>query len=60
MDWENLRRLYLLKMTYAMQKLVRRNRSVLLSDEVKQRCKIDEERLFSATTLKAFDEAYTR
>ncbi|CAG0919286.1 unnamed protein product [Notodromas monacha] len=60
LQWENLRRIYVFIMTLGMKKLIWRHKSILLSSEVKERFAIDEAAISASTSLKDFDEAYTR
>ncbi|XP_046403066.1 abhydrolase domain-containing protein 2 [Ischnura elegans] len=60
LNWQNFRRCYLYVMTENMKSIILRHRHVLLSDETKQRCGLNENDIIAAATLPELDEAYTR
>jgi abhydrolase domain-containing protein 2 len=60
LNWQNFRRFYLYIMTENMKNIILRHRSMLLSEEVKNRYKLNEHEIISAATLPELDEAYTR
>lgn len=47
-------------MTESMKNLILKHKSILLAEEVKQRCNLNERDIISAATLPELDEAYTR
>lgn len=47
-------------MTENVKNIIMKHRQVLLSDDVKQRCQLNEREIFAAATLPELDEAYTR
>lgn len=60
LNWQNFRRFYLYIMTENMKNIILRHRTVLLSDENKNRHKLNEHEIISAATLPELDDAYTR
>ncbi|XP_063229980.1 abhydrolase domain-containing protein 2 [Bacillus rossius redtenbacheri] len=60
LNWQNFRRFYLYVMTESMKTIILRHRHVLLSDEVKRRCHLNERDIVAAATLPELDDAYTR
>lgn len=60
LNWQNFRRFYLYIMTESVKNIILKHKQVLLSDEVKQRCMLNERDIVSAATLPELDEAYTR
>lgn len=60
LNWQNFRRFYLYVMTENVKNIIMKHRQVLLSDDVKQRCHLNERDIFAAATLPELDEAYTR
>ena len=60
LNWQNFRRFYLYVMTESVKNIIMKHRHILLSDEVKQRCKLNERDIVAAATLPELDEAYTR
>ncbi|XP_014211316.1 abhydrolase domain-containing protein 2 [Copidosoma floridanum] len=60
LNWTNFRRLYLYFMTESVKNIILRHKSVLLSEDVKQRFNLNEKDIVSAATLPELDEAYTR
>lgn len=60
LNWQNFRRFYLYVMTETMRNLILRHKTVLLSEDVKQKCNLNEHDIISAATLPELDEAYTR
>ena len=47
-------------MTESMKNLILKHKNMLLSEDVKQRCNLNERDIISAATLPELDEAYTR
>jgi len=60
LNWQNFRRFYLYVMTESMKNLILKHKNMLLSEDVKQRCNLNERDIISAATLPELDEAYTR
>lgn len=60
LQWQNFRRFYLYAITEAMKAIVLRNRSILLSEEAKNKFNLKEKDVVSAATLPELDDAYTR
>ncbi|GAB0097292.1 Abhydrolase domain-containing protein 2 [Sergentomyia squamirostris] len=60
LNWQNFRRFYLYVMTENVKQIIMKHRQTLLSDDVKQRCKLNERDIAAAATLPELDEAYTR
>ncbi|XP_058798441.1 abhydrolase domain-containing protein 2 [Phymastichus coffea] len=60
LNWTNFRRFYLYVMTESVKNIILRHKSVLLSEDVKQRYNLNEKDIVSAATLPELDEAYTR
>ncbi|XP_059618666.1 abhydrolase domain-containing protein 2 [Phlebotomus argentipes] len=60
LNWQNFRRFYLYVMTENVKQIIMKHRQMLLSDDVKQRCKLNERDIVAAATLPELDEAYTR
>ncbi|XP_022911835.2 abhydrolase domain-containing protein 2 [Onthophagus taurus] len=60
LNWQNFRRFYLYIMTENMKTIILRHRTVLLSDEMKSRFKLNEHEIISAATLPELDDAYTK
>uniref|UniRef100_A0A915AG45 AB hydrolase-1 domain-containing protein n=2 Tax=Parascaris TaxID=6254 RepID=A0A915AG45_PARUN len=58
-DWENGRRAYSYIITENMKRLLRRNYDMAVAPHVKSKI-IDEQRLWSATSIVALDESYNR
>ena len=59
MEWKNMARFYLFYMTENMRTVIRKNKDVLLSEDVKKRYGIDEREIMSAPTLPFLDDVYT-
>ena len=47
-------------MTESVKNIIIKHKNILLSEEVKQRCNLNEWDIVSAATLPELDEAYTR
>lgn len=47
-------------MTENVKNIIMKHRHILLADDVKQRCSLNERDIFAAATLPELDEAYTR
>ncbi|XP_055386134.1 abhydrolase domain-containing protein 2 [Condylostylus longicornis] len=60
LNWQNFRRFYLYVMTENMKNIIMRHRHVLLTEEVKTNCNLNEREIIAAATLPELDEAYTR
>lgn len=60
LNWQNFRRFYLYVMTESMKNLILKHKHILLSEDVKKRCNLNERDIISAATLPELDEAYTR
>ena len=60
LNWQNFRRFYLYIMTESVKNIIIKHKNILLSEEVKQRCNLNEWDIVSAATLPELDEAYTR
>ncbi|XP_043507361.1 abhydrolase domain-containing protein 2 isoform X1 [Frieseomelitta varia] len=60
LNWQNFRRFYLYIMTESVKNIIIKHKNILLSEEVKQRCNLNEWDIISAATLPELDEAYTR
>lgn len=60
LNWQNFRRFYLYIMTESVKNIIIKHKTILLSEEVKQRCNLNEWDIVSAATLPELDEAYTR
>lgn len=60
LNWQNFRRFYLYIMTENVKAIIMRHRAVLLHDDVKTRCRLNERDIAAAATLPELDEAYTR
>ena len=60
LEWRNFSRLYLFSMTENMRSVILKHKEALFTDEVKQKCNIDERKVLSAATLPELDEVYTR
>ncbi|KAI4467949.1 abhydrolase domain-containing protein [Holotrichia oblita] len=60
LNWQNFRRFYLYIMTENMKNIILRHRTVLLSDENKNKLKLNEHEIISAATLPELDDAYTK
>ncbi|XP_018900149.1 abhydrolase domain-containing protein 2 [Bemisia tabaci] len=60
LHWQNFRRFYLYAMTEAIKGVVMKHRRILLADDVKQKCSLNEREIISAATLPELDDAYTR
>lgn len=60
LNWQNFRRFYLYIMTESVKSIIMKHRHVLLSDDMKQRCQLNERDIAAAATLPELDEAYTR
>ncbi|GLH13285.1 Abhydrolase domain-containing protein 2 [Gryllus bimaculatus] len=60
LNWQNFRRFYLYVMTESMKTIILRHRHALLSEEAKERFKLNEHEIIAAATLPELDEAYTR
>ncbi|KAF5301125.1 hypothetical protein FQR65_LT08955 [Abscondita terminalis] len=60
LNWQNFRRFYLYIMTENMKNIILKHRHVLLTDEVKNRHKLNEREIIAAATLPELDDAYTR
>ena len=59
--WENLRRAYGFCMTQNMKSLLKANEGILLGPEAEKKYgPFEKEKIFSATTLMQFDDAYSR
>ncbi|VDN41955.1 unnamed protein product [Gongylonema pulchrum] len=58
-DWENGRRAYNYLITENMKRLLRRNYDMAVAPHVRTGL-VDEQRLWAATSMVAFDESYTR
>lgn len=60
LNWQNFRRFYLYVMTENVKAIIMKHRHVLLSEDMKQRCQLNERDIVAAATLPELDEAYTR
>lgn len=60
LNWQNFRRFYLYIMTENVKNIILRHRSTLLSEEIKNRFKLNEHEIVAAATLPELDDAYTR
>lgn len=60
LNWQNFRRFYLYIMTENMKNIILKHRHVLLTEEVKNRHKLNEREIIAAATLPELDDAYTR
>lgn len=60
LNWQNFRRFYLYVMTENVKAIIMRHRHVLLHEDVKRRCQLDERAIATSATLPELDEAYTR
>lgn len=60
LNWQNFRRFYLYIMTESVKNIILKHKNILLSEEIKQRCNLNEWDIISAATLPELDEAYTR
>ncbi|KAK9700743.1 alpha/beta hydrolase fold [Popillia japonica] len=60
LNWQNFRRFYLYIMTENMKNIILRHRTVLLSDENKNKLQLNEHEIISAATLPELDDAYTK
>ncbi|XP_076169148.1 abhydrolase domain-containing protein 2 isoform X2 [Ptiloglossa arizonensis] len=60
LNWQNFRRFYLYIMSESVKNLILQHKSILLSEEIKQRHNLNERDIISAATLPELDEAYTR
>ncbi|XP_024935699.1 abhydrolase domain-containing protein 2 isoform X2 [Cephus cinctus] len=60
LNWQNFRRFYLYVMTESVKNIILKQKSVLLSEDVKQRYSLNERDIISAATLPELDDAYTR
>ncbi|XP_066599278.1 abhydrolase domain-containing protein 2 [Prorops nasuta] len=60
LNWQNFRRFYLYVMTESVKNIILKHKNILLSDEIKQKCELNEKDIISAATLPELDEAYTR
>jgi abhydrolase domain-containing protein 2 len=60
LNWQNFRRFYLYVMTESMKSIILKHRHVLLHDDVKRRCNLNEREIIAAATLPELDDAYTR
>jgi len=47
-------------MTESMKSIILKHRHVLLHDDVKRRCNLNEREIIAAATLPELDDAYTR
>lgn len=60
LNWQNFRRFYLYVMTESMKSIILRHHHVLLHEDVKQHCNLNEREIIAAATLPELDDAYTR
>lgn len=60
LEWNNIRRLYVYFMTSYQKYLLRQHYKTLFTDDIISKYNLDEEKIFSATSLAELDEAYTR
>ncbi|XP_076240288.1 abhydrolase domain-containing protein 2 isoform X3 [Calliopsis andreniformis] len=60
LNWQNFRRFYLYIMSESVKNIILKHKSILLSEDVKQRYNLNERDIISAATLPELDEAYTR
>jgi len=60
LKWQNFHRFYLYVLTENVKNIILKHRHILLSEDVKTRCKLNEREIVAAATLPELDEAYTR
>ncbi|XP_063701745.1 abhydrolase domain-containing protein 2 [Culicoides brevitarsis] len=60
LKWQNFHRFYLYVLTENVKSIILKHRHILLCDEMKTRCDLNERDIVAAATLPELDEAYTR
>lgn len=60
LEWNHLRRLYVYFMTSYQKFLIRHHYSTLLTDDIKSKYNLEDDKIFAATSLAELDEAYSR
>uniref|UniRef100_A0A6M2E0Q7 Putative monoacylglycerol lipase abhd2 n=1 Tax=Xenopsylla cheopis TaxID=163159 RepID=A0A6M2E0Q7_XENCH len=60
LNWQNFRRFYLYVLTESVKTIILKHRHILLSDEMKLQCQLNERDIAAAATLPELDDAYTR
>lgn len=60
LKWQNFHRFYLYVLTENVKSIILKHRHVLLCDDTKKKCNLNERDIISAATLPELDEAYTR
>lgn len=60
LKWQNFHRFYLYVLTENVKSIILKHRHILLCDDVKKRCNLNEREIVEAATLPELDEAYTR